>query len=48
MKNLEKYRTKELIEELERREGVNRTTVEPYKDTTIKINGPAVVLVVID
>ena len=37
-----------LVEELKKREGVETKVVEPYKNQTIKINGPAVVLVVID
>ena len=43
-----KVPTKELVEELQRRDGVETTIAEPYQDTEIKVNGPAVVLVVID
>lgn len=40
--------TRELVEELRQREGVEATIAEPHKDIEIKVNGPAVVLVVID
>lgn len=40
--------TKDLVEELQKRDGVETTTAEPYQDKTISVNGPAVVLVVID
>lgn len=45
---MENYSTKELVEELKRREGVEYKIVEPYQDIEIPINGPAVVLTVID
>lgn len=48
MESLKSYKTCELVEELKQREGVEAHTAEPYKDLEIKINGPAVVLVVID
>lgn len=40
--------TKDLVSELEKREGVETTTAEPYQDVEIKVNGPAIILVVID
>ncbi len=40
--------TKDLVEELRRREGVKATIAEPYEDVEIKVNGPAIVLVVTD
>jgi hypothetical protein len=40
--------TRELVEELRQREGVEATIAEPHKDIEIKVNGPAIVLVVID
>ena len=40
--------TAELVEELSKRDGVVRNDVEPYVDATVKVNGPAVVLIVID
>ena len=45
---LQKVSTKELVEELERREGVETTIAEPYQDKTVSVNGPAIVLVVTD
>lgn len=40
--------TCELVKELQRREGVETHTAEPYQDVAVSVNGPAVVLVVID
>ena len=37
-----------LVEELRKRIGVEATDVEPYDDKVFEINGPAIVLVVID
>lgn len=48
MSGLEKYSTKELVEELENREGVEKTTAAPYDEKSIEVNGPAVVLTIID
>lgn len=46
--NMSEISTKELVEELSRRSGVERKIAEPYQDLQIKINGPATVLIVID
>lgn len=46
--NLENVPTANLITELRKREGVETTVVEPYRDATISVNGPALVLVVTD
>lgn len=40
--------TRDLVEELKKREGVKTTIAEPYQDVRIEVNGPAIVLVVID
>ena len=40
--------TRDLVEELRQHEGVETTIAEPHKDTEIKVNGPAIVLVVVD
>lgn len=40
--------TKDLVEELSKREGVEKTIAEPYQDVEVKVNGPAIVLVVTD
>lgn len=47
-KNLTEYKTCELVEELKKREGVEAHLAEPYEDIELKVNGPAIVLVVID
>ena len=44
----EEAETCELVEELAKREGVETHAVRPYKDITVKVNGPAIVLVVTD
>lgn len=40
--------TSELVEELKKRDGVETTIAEPHQDISVKVNGPAIVLVVID
>ena len=45
---LSEFKTCELVGELRKREGVETHTAEPYQDVTVSVNGPAVVLVVID
>lgn len=45
---LRNYKTYELVEELKNREGVETHVAEPYKDVSVQINGPAIVLVIID
>lgn len=44
----EKLSTKELVEELQKREGVKTEYVEPYQDRKLSANGPAVILVIVD
>lgn len=46
--DLSNIHTKDLVEELRRREGVETTIAEPYQDIAVKVNGPAIVLVAID
>ena len=48
MQELSKYSTKELVEELSKRTGVEKIITEPYQDKVISINGPAIVLKIID
>lgn len=48
MSKLNDLTTKELVEELVGRAGVEKTTVGPYEEKTIEVNGPAIVLTVID
>ena len=47
-KELNQFSTSCLVEELKKREGVETNVVEPYKNQTIEVNGPAIVLVVVD
>ena len=46
--NLSNVLTRDLVKELQTREGVETTIAEPYQDAEIKVNGPAIVLTVID
>lgn len=48
MNGLKNVSTKELVEELGNREGVEIKTAEPYEDMEISVNGPAVVLIIVD
>lgn len=45
---LKDVKTYELVEELKKREGVEVKIAEPHKDMSVSVNGPAVVLVVVD
>jgi len=45
---LKDIQTCELVEELKKREGVEVKIAEPHKDMSVSINGPAVVLIIID
>ena len=46
--SLETVSTRALVLELERRAGVEKKTAKPYQDVEIKVNGPAIILVVTD
>lgn len=46
--DLKEVSTKDLVEELKTREGVEATIAEPYKDSEVRVSGPAIILVVID
>ena len=48
MRDLSEFATCELVEELRTREGVEVTDVEPYEEFRAEVEGPAIVLVVID
>lgn len=48
MHELSKCTTKELVEELSKRTGVEKITAEPYQDKVISVNGPAIVLKISD
>ena len=45
---LKNIKTCELVEELKKREGVEVKIAEPHKDMAVSVNGPAVVLIVVD
>jgi len=45
---LQNVPTCELVKELGKREGVEMKTAEPYQDVHFLVNGPAIVLTVID
>ena len=45
---LNDVKTYELVEELKKRKGVEVKIAEPHKDMAVSVNGPAVVLVIID
>lgn len=42
------FTTKELVEELKQREGVKTIVAEPYDLKELKVEGPAILLVVMD
>lgn len=46
--SLTEISTKDLVEELKKREGVKATIVEPYRDDEIVASGPSIVFVVTD
>ncbi len=48
MQELNKIKTRELVEELRVREGVETIQAEPYLQTDIPVEGPAVILIVTD
>lgn len=45
---LKDVKTYELVEELKKREGVEVKIAELHKDMAVSVNGPAVVLIIID
>lgn len=47
-KVLEQTPTYQLVEELKSREGVETKIVEPHSDMCVSVDGPAIVLIVID
>lgn len=42
------FSTKELVEELQKREGVETSFAMLYEDISVSVNGPAILLVVTD
>lgn len=47
-RELKDFSTKELCDELARREGVGTVECKPYEPMAIQVDGPAIVFVVID
>lgn len=47
-KTLSEFKTCELVNELKTREGVATHRAEPYEDKELKVNGPALVLIITD
>lgn len=48
MESLKNISTKELVEELSKREGVEKKIIGPYQKENISAEGPAIILLVID
>ena len=48
IRELSEFKTCDLVDEIRKCEGVETHIAEPYQDVTVSVNGPAVVLVVID
>lgn len=48
MDELKKYSTAQLVEELRTREGVTEKIAEPYEILKTEVEGPAIVLIVVD
>lgn len=46
--DLSKVKTSELVAELETREGVKKVIADPYQKGEVSVEGPAVILVVMD
>ena len=46
--DLSKVKTSELVAELNTREGVKMIIAEPYQNVEVSVEGPAVILVVMD
>lgn len=42
------FSTRELVEELKGREGVECKIARPYEDMEVSVKGPAIVLIVVD
>lgn len=48
MSELKNIPTKQLVEELIGRDGVEKAVIQPYEKTTVEAEGPAIVLVITD
>lgn len=47
-KKIQEYTTRELVEELSKREGVERKQADLYEKVELDVEGAAIILVVID
>jgi hypothetical protein len=47
-KELKDFETYELVEELRNREGVELHRADPYEEKEYSVNGPALVLIIVD
>ena len=47
-KELKKIETKELVNELRNREGVEIKIIDPYENYVLEVSGPMIVIKVID
>lgn len=47
-KSITNFSTKELVEELQKRESVETSFAMPYEDVSVSVNGPAIILVITD
>ena len=48
MEELKKYTTAQIVRELSSRESVEKIIAETYKALNVKIEGPAIILIVTD
>lgn len=46
--DLKSIKTCELVQELKQRDGVEIKYAEPNQETEVSVNGPAIILIVID
>lgn len=46
--DLRSVATEQLVEELKTRDGVDTYTIDPYDETEIPVDGPAIVFVITD
>lgn len=47
-KSITNFSTKELVEELQKREGVETSFAMPYENISVSANGPAIIFVITD
>ena len=47
-KNLKEIKTCDLVDELAKREGVEKITAEPYQKRTVSAEGPAIIFIITD